>query len=115
MGVLRDSGSTKLSLPALKRPAELRDELLESVREAAGSDFEVFGEIGRSPDRTIAYLARDLADQKLVALRLTHSPTTGNEYVLEVARYLDASVPAPTGGCPRCGAPPRPWGRFRPP
>ncbi len=111
MGVLRDSGSTKFNLDSLGAAG---DELLDAVRETAAGDFEVFGEIARSPDGTIAYLARELADKKLVALRLTHSPKAENEYMLEVAKHLDASVPAPAGGCPRCGAPPRSWGRFCP-
>jgi hypothetical protein len=112
MGSLRDSGKTRLTLSGLQRQAEPRDELLESVREAAGNDFEVFGEMGRTRDGTIAYLARDLAEQKLVALRLTHGPAASNEYFVEVAKELDASVPAPESTCPRCAASLRSWGRF---
>ena len=113
MGVLRDSGKTNVTLSALPHGPELRDELLESVRETAGGDFEVFGEIGRGADDAIAYLARDLANKRLVALRLERSPGRANEYTLEVARRLDASIPTtPGSGCPRCGTPPRSWGRF---
>ncbi len=110
MGVLRDSGRTSVTLQALQRPAGPRDELLEAVRDAAGADFEVFGEISRSPDGTIAYLARDKSDKRLVALRLTRGP--GNEYLLELAKHLDGTVPVPGTGCPRCGTPLRSWGRF---
>ncbi len=53
---------------------------------------------------------RDRHDKKLVALRLTRGP--GHEYLLEVAKQLDGSVPAPAGACPRCSAPLRSWGRF---
>ena len=112
MGVLRDSGSTRVTLSSIAQPTVARDELLDAVRGTAASEYEVFGEIGRSPDGTVAYLARDRHDAKLVALRLSRGPHPGNEYLLEVAKQLDASVPAPAGACPRCGAPLRSWGRF---
>src|SRR3970282_615807 len=32
--------------------------------------------------------------------------------MLEIAKHLDASVPAPANACPRCGAALRSWGRF---
>src|SRR5712691_6168689 len=99
MGVLRDSGRTRLTL-SVAQPAGARDELLDAVRETAASEYEVFGQIGRSPDGTVAYLARDRHDGKLVALRLRRSPQPGNEYLLKVAKQLDASVPAPAGTCP---------------
>jgi len=99
-----------LTLTGLGAPEEPGAELLDAVRETAASEYDVFGEIGRSPDGAVAYLARDRHDKKLVALRLTRGP--GSEYLLEVAKQLDASVPAPAGACPRCGAPLRSWGRF---
>jgi hypothetical protein len=110
MGVLRESGSTRLTLSSIAAPAAARDELLDAVRQTAGGEYEVFGEIARSQEGAIAYLARDRHDKKLVALRLT--PGASDEYLLEVAKQLDASVPAPGTGCPRCGAPLRSWGRF---
>ncbi len=110
MGVLRESGSTRLTLTGLGAPEEPGAELLDAVRETATSEYEVYGEIGRSPDGAVAYLARDRHDKKLVALRLTRGP--GHEYLLEVAKQLDGSVPAPAGACPRCSAPLRSWGRF---
>jgi len=112
MGELRDSGSTKLTLPltASGQQQQPRDELLEAVRDTAGAEFDVLGELGRGPDGTIAYLARDLSTKKLVALRLTHGPA--GEYLLEVVKQLDASVPPPAGNCPRCNAPVRGWGKF---
>src|SRR6266545_4239952 len=110
MGVLRDSGSTKFNLDSLGQPGAPRDELIEAVRETASNDFEVFGEISRSPDGTVAYLARDHHDKRLVALRLTRGP--GHEYLLELAKHLDGTVPVPGTGCPRCGTPLRSWGRF---
>jgi hypothetical protein len=110
MGVLRDSGRTRLSLSSLAPPSGTRDELLDAVRQTADSEYEVFGEIGRNEAGAIAYLARDRHDKKLVALRLTRGAS--DEYLLEVAKHLDATVPTSGTGCPRCGAPLRSWGRF---
>src|SRR6266571_8151824 len=110
MGVLRESGSMRLSLSSLTAPAEARDELLGAVRQTAGGEYDVFGEIGRSQGGAVAYLARDRHDKKLVALRLTRGAS--DEYLLEVAKQLDATVPAPGTGCPRCDAPLRSWGRY---
>jgi hypothetical protein len=87
-----------------------RDELLEAVRQTAGGEYEVFGEIARGQDGAIAYLAQDRHDKTLVALRLTRGAS--DDYLIEVVKQLDASVPAPGTGCPRCSAPLRSWGRF---
>ncbi len=65
MGVLRASGSTRLSLTVAGASPQPRDEVLEAVREAAAGEFTVLGEIGRKPDGTIAYLARDIASKRL--------------------------------------------------
>ena len=112
MGELREMGKTRLSLPALRRLDEPRDHLLEAVRELATGDFEVFGEISRSADGTVAYLAKDLTAKRLVVLRLSQGRSGAGEYLLEVAKDLDSSVPPPKDGCPRCGKPLRSWGRF---
>jgi hypothetical protein len=92
--------------------AQPRDEVLEAVREAAANEFTVLGEIGRKPDGTIAYLARDHSSKKLVALRLTRGGASGNDYLLEVASQLDATVPAPHSTCPQCSVAVRGWERF---
>lgn len=111
MGILRDTGHTSLNLPSLGQPGAPRDALLEAVREAAAAEFEVYGEIGRGADGARAYLARDLADAKLVALKLAPAPASG-EFLLDVVKQLDASVPANETRCPRCSAPLRQWARF---
>jgi len=112
VGVLRESGSTRLSVTMAGPGAQPRDEVLDAVREAAAGEFTVLGEIGRKPDGTISYLARDLSSKKLVALRLTRGGASGTEYLLEVASQLDASVPAPHSTCPQCGVSVRGWVRF---
>ena len=111
MSTLRDSGSTRLSLPAAGAAAGARDEFLEAVRAAAAGDFDVLGEIGRVPGGAIAYLARDLASGKLVALSLTGG-SSGSEYLLDVANRLDSNLPAPPSTCAHCNAPVRGWNRF---
>src|SRR2546428_11772962 len=70
--------------------------------------------MGPPRDGRGASVPRGRHDGKLVGLRLSRSPppSPGNEYLLEVAKELDASVPAPAGACPRSGAPLRSWGRF---
>lgn len=112
MGVLRDSGSTNFSLPGVRQTERPRDAFLAAVQDAAAGEYEVHGEICRGAGGTIAYLARDLADKKLVVLRLATSAGAADEYSLEVVKELDASVPAPESACRRCGAPLRQWGRF---
>ena len=110
MGVLRQSGSARLNLStAAPRPA-VQDPLLEAVREAASGEFDVLGEIGRSPGG-IAYLARDLSGKQLVALRLTRSGAE-DDYLLEVADRLDVAMPARPTTCPRCAAAVRGRERF---
>jgi len=113
LSVLHEGGRTRISL-ATPAPGSAvpRDELLEAVRDVAGQDFEVFGEIGQLQEGTIAYLARDAANKRIVILRLTPEPRQQNEFRLDVARELDASVPAPSSACPRCGNAVRSWARY---
>src|SRR5207247_2704553 len=92
MGVLRESGSTRLTLSSLAAPTEVRDELLDAVRQTAGGEYEVFGEIARSQEGTIAYLARDRHDKKLVALRLTRGASEeyrSEEHTSELQSRVD--------------------------
>lgn len=112
MGVLRDSGSSRLNLPRVDAPERPRDDLEAAVRQAAAADYEVLGEIGRAPHGVLAYLARDLGSGNLIALRVTPSATTPGEYLLEVATRIDSSIPAPPSSCPRCNTALRGWGRF---
>jgi hypothetical protein len=108
------SGETRLTLPTLGSEGEPRGRFLEAVRVAAEGQFEILGELGRGSEGTIAYLARDLSQGRLVALRL--EPESGNNYhyLLTVAQELDGTVPSSGAGCLRCAEPLRGWGRFCP-
>jgi len=109
VSVLRNSGSTKLNLPAYK-PGATDDPLLAAVQDAAAGEFVVLGEIGRAPTGVVGYLARDTKSRRLVVLRLTAG--SAGDYLLEVVTEIDTSVPAPPTECPRCRAPVRGWGKF---
>ena len=91
------------------------DELLQTVRDAAAGEFEVYGELGREGPDNIWYLARGVTDRKLVALRLHSVPTAPGakpEYDLEVAQELNATVAVGLGECLKCKTPIRRWMRF---
>ena len=108
---LRESRRSRVSLPRVGETTEPVDQLWQAVREAATPDFVVLGEIGRGADGTIAYLARERAAGRLVALKASPGGA-GGEYVLDVAEQVDPTLPAPLSECPRCSAPLRGWNRF---
>jgi len=112
MGVLRDKGTTQFKLPTVGKAAPPRDAFLDAVKDAAADEYQVFGEIGRGDDAGTVYLARDLADQRLVVLKLEAEPEAVGEYSLDLVEQLDDSLPGPGGRCPGCGRPPRRWRRF---
>jgi hypothetical protein len=112
LGELHRQGTTILHLQQVKPADEPRDELLDAVRQMAAGDFEVFGEIGRGPDSTVVYLANDIAASRLVALKLAPGRGQPDEYVLDVVKELDSTLPSFENFCSQCGAPLRQWGRF---
>ncbi len=114
MSELRRTGTTIMNLPSVGETRERGDELLDAVREMAAGDYEVFGEIGRGDDSTIAYLARDIAAFKLVALKLTPSQTDPDEFLLDVVDELDSTLPSFDNPCHKCGTRLYKWGRFCP-
>jgi hypothetical protein len=114
MSVLGEAGRTRLSIPAIGRPERPVDPFLEAVREAAGADFTVFGEIGRAADGSISYLARDAQRDCLVALKLARRPAAPDEFELEVVQELRDDLPAFDRFCAKCGSALRAWGRFCP-
>jgi len=88
------------------------DDLLRAVQDAAAGSHEVLGEMGRDAGGRVIYLARDVKSAALVALRLDGGQ---GDYVLDVARTLDASVGrAIPATCDRCGAPLVGGGKFCP-
>jgi hypothetical protein len=113
MSELGEAGRTRLSIPAL-RPDRPVDPFLAAVRDAAGADYAVFGEIGRTPDGSIGYLARDTQRDCLLALKLSRRSGAGEEFELEVVQELRDDLPAFDKFCAKCGGALRAWGRFCP-
>ena len=89
-------------------------QLYVAVREAAAGTFDVLGELGPSAEGGVVYLAREVAGETLVVLKLepAHAGSAEPEYYLDVARELDASVPDVELRCTRCHAKLRQWARF---
>jgi serine/threonine protein kinase len=86
------------------------EQSLRSVTALAGGRFEVLGPLGGDRQEGYAFLARDLAADKLVVLkrdlRVLGGPGTT---ALKVIERLDSSVPPPAGACPVCQAPFSGW------
>lgn len=85
------------------------DDLLRAVKDAAASEYEILGEMGRGERGSVVYLARERATGKLVALRLRPD---GGEFELSVVRELDSTVPSMGLMCPACHVDLVGWGRF---
>jgi len=113
MSVLGEAGRTRLSIPAV-RPDRPADPFLAAVREAAGADYTVYGEIGRAEDGSIGYLARDVRRDCLIALKLARRSGAPDEFELEVVQELRDDLPAFDKFCAKCGGALRAWGRFCP-
>ena len=105
-------GTTTLTLPTLGHPGDERDPFLDGVQAATKGLLEILGEIGRTTDGTIVYLARHLDVGSLVALRLVRVPGNENAYDLDILEELDSSLPAPPADCPACLSELHGWGRF---
>lgn len=112
MTELHRTGGTRFNLPATGSQTGSEDPVLAAVKAAAAPDYEVLGEIARSArDGKVLFLARAGVGGGLVALRL--SPGTGPEdFLLELVRRLDSTLPSPEGTCWRCGKPFTKWARF---
>ena len=79
---------------------------LGSVRALTAGRFTVHGPIGRDPEGTFAFLARDLSADRLVVLKAASaSDVAAAPSVLKVIPHLDASVPPPAGTCAVCQSP----------
>ena len=89
------------------------DPILHALIEAVSADYEVFGELGRREDRSIAFLARTWSTRALMVLVLSPGGEGADEeYSLEVFEKLDARVPEPPHQCSQCHTALRPWARF---
>ena len=109
---LGQTGNTRFNLPAPGSQPTSQDPVLAAVRAAAAPDYEVLGEIARSVrDGAVLFLARAKVRGGLVALRLSKG-SGSQEYLLELVRQLDATLPSPEGTCGRCGKPFTNWARF---
>jgi hypothetical protein len=88
--------------------------LYVAVREAAAGTFDVLGELGAGPKGGMVYLAREIAGDALVVLKLEPGDdgAGGTAYYMDVAHELDSSVPDVEMRCPRCRAKLRQWARF---
>jgi len=103
----RQTGSARLTGSPVGQGRE--DELLRAVKEAAASEYEILGEMGRGERGSVVYLSRERATQKLVALKLRPD---GSEFELSVLRDLDAIIPNVSNTCPACGVDLVGGGRF---
>ncbi len=89
------------------------DPILHALIEAVSADYEVFGELGRREDRSIAFLARTRSTHALMVLALSPGlEGAEEEYSLEVLEKLDARVPELPQQCSQCNTILRPWARF---
>jgi hypothetical protein len=110
MGALDKSGRTQVMPTMVFGPNAPADPLLDGIRQLVRDDYEVFGEIGRDADGAVAYLARELKANTIVAFKA--SPGAGGQYDLELVAELREDVPAGEKFCGHCGGKIRAWGRF---
>ena len=103
----RQTGSARLTGSPGDQGRE--DELMRAVKDAAASEYEILGEMGRGERGSVVYLSRERATQKLVALKLRPD---GSEFELSVLRELDAIVPTVPNKCPACAVDLVEGGRF---
>ncbi len=78
------------------------EQLLAQVRAAAEGEYTILGEMGRSKSGNVVYLAREIATEHLVAMKL--SRLGGEEFSLEVVKTLDGTIPGLESKCPECKA-----------
>jgi hypothetical protein len=88
---------------------------MESLRESAGTEYDILGFLGQQGGLKFVYLAREMATGELAALILESEGTDGSgepAFSITIKRELDGSVPDPETLCPRCRAKLRRWARF---
>ena len=90
------------------------DVIWDALSRALVGEYDILTRLGFGRGDAPVYLARELATDTLVGLRLPPL-TFGNdsqEYGLEVVRQLDSSLPDIETRCSHCGATLRQWSRF---
>jgi hypothetical protein len=91
------------------------NELLQALRAATREEYDILGYMGKREDGVFVYLSRELATQKLVALKLESEGMDENgepTFSIELARDLDATIPDVDALCPRCRSKLRRWARY---
>jgi hypothetical protein len=90
------------------------DVIWEALTRALVGEYEILTRLGFGRGDAPVYLAREIATDTLVALRLP--PLTfgddAQEYGLEIVRQLDSSLPEIETRCSHCGTTLRQWSRF---
>jgi hypothetical protein len=76
--------------------------LIARAHAALGGRFQLYGELGRGSDGTVALLARDRTSAKLVAVRIRPVSGRAGTYQADVLRHLDSSLPELRSECPAC-------------
>jgi hypothetical protein len=90
------------------------DVIWEALSRALAGKYDILTRLGFGRGDAPIYLARELATDTLVGLRMP--PLTfgddAQEFGLEVVRQLDSSLPDIETRCSHCGATLRQWSRF---
>jgi predicted Ser/Thr protein kinase len=93
------------------------DELFRTLKRAVAGSFEVLAELGRGQAGRNAFVAREVDGGGLVVLELILEDSDAEgapNYGLYIRRELDASIPALSLQCDRCGASLSGWARYCP-
>jgi hypothetical protein len=90
------------------------DVIWEALSRALVGEYEILTRLGFGRGDAPVYLARELATDTLVGLRLPPLSfgSDSQEYGLEIVRQLDSSLPDIETRCSHCGATLRQWSRF---
>jgi hypothetical protein len=90
------------------------DVIWDALTRALVGEYDILTRLGFGRGDAPVYLARELATDTLVGLRLPPLSfgSDSQEYGLEVVRQLDSSLPDIETRCSHCGATLRQWSRF---
>jgi hypothetical protein len=99
---------------AMGSTAVTAEDLIREAEAALDRQVEFFGELGRSPDGTVALLGRDRSTGRMVAVRIRAALGAPGTYQVDVLRQLDSSLPEIKSECPGCHSVLHSWSRFCP-